>query len=117
MPMYSWNDLEEVQLNPIIKGRVLEVPNAMIARIKAPKGLLNMHTHEFDQVTLLLSGKLKWTIDGEGTRVCGPGDVMLMPAGVAHGGEALEDCEYIDIFAPARQDWSWYKQRLPTPIG
>lgn len=35
MPMYRWADLEEVPLNPLITGRVVEVPNAMLAGIAA----------------------------------------------------------------------------------
>ena len=113
MPMYRWDDLEEVELNPLIHGRVVEVPNAMLARIKAPKGPINMHRHDFDQITHMLAGKMRWVIEGEEPRIVTPGDVLLMPAGVAHGGEVLEDAEYLDIFAPGRQDFSWYKQRLP----
>jgi quercetin dioxygenase-like cupin family protein len=113
MPMYKWSDLEEVALNPLIKGRVVEVPNAMMARIKAPKGPINMHTHEFDQITHMLAGKMRWVIEGEEPRIVTPGDVLLMPAGVPHGGEVLEDAEYLDVFAPGRQDFSWYKQKLP----
>jgi quercetin dioxygenase-like cupin family protein len=112
MPMYRWVDLEEVPLNPLIRGRVVEVPNAMLARIKAPKGPINMHKHDFDQITHILAGKMRWVIEGEESRVVGPGDVLLMPAGVVHGGEVLEDSEYLDIFAPGRQDFSWYKQKL-----
>ena len=110
--MYKWAEMEEVALNPLIKGRVVEAPNAMLERIKAPKGPINMHTHDFDQITHMLAGKLRWVIEGEETRVVGPGDVMVMPAGVPHGGEVLEDAEYLDIFAPGRQDFSWYKQKL-----
>ena len=114
MPIYRWDDLEEVELNPLIYGKVVEVPNAMIARIRAPRGnALNMHVHDFDQVTHMIAGKIHWHIEGEGSRIVGPGDVLLMPAGVAHGGEVLEDAEYIDVFAPGRQDFSWYKQKLP----
>ena len=40
------------------------------------------------------------------------GDVLLMPAGVVHGGEVIEDAEYLDVFAPGRQDFSWYKQKI-----
>jgi quercetin dioxygenase-like cupin family protein len=113
MPIYRWDELEEVELNPLITGRVVEVPNAMLARIKAPKGPINMHKHDFDQITHMLSGKMRWEIEGEESRIVMAGDVLLMPAGIAHGGEVLEDAEYLDIFAPARQDFSWYKQRLP----
>ncbi len=114
MPVYNWDDLEEAELNPLIYGKVIEVPNAMVARIKAPAGnALNMHRHDFDQVSHMIAGKIQWHIEGEPTRIVGPGDVMVMKAGVAHGGEVLEDAEYIDVFAPGRQDFSWYKQKLP----
>ena len=112
MPIYRWAELEEVALNPLIRGRVVEVPNAMLARIKAPRGTINMHKHDFDQITHILSGKMCWVIEGEEPRVVGAGDVLLMPAGVVHGGEVLEDAEYLDVFAPGRQDFSWYKQTI-----
>ena len=113
MPYYRWDEMEEVELNPLIYGRVVEAPQAMLARIKAPKGnALNMHKHDFDQITHMLAGRIRWHIDGEEQRIVGPGDVMVMPAGVVHGGEVLEDAEYLDIFAPLRQDFSWHKQKL-----
>jgi len=112
MPIYRWSEMEEVPLNPLITGRVVEVPNAMLARIKAPKGQINMHKHDFDQITHMLAGKMRWEIEGEEPRIVGAGDVMVMAAGVVHGGEVLEDAEYLDIFAPGRQDFSWYKQKL-----
>jgi hypothetical protein len=37
---------------------------------------------------------------------------MLMKAGRAHGGEVLEEAEFLDVFVPPRQDFSWYKQKL-----
>jgi quercetin dioxygenase-like cupin family protein len=110
--MYRWDDLEEVALNPLIKGRVVEVRNAMLARIKAPKGSYSMHKHDFDQITHILGGKMRRVIDGEEPRIVSAGDVLLMPAGVAHGGEVLEDAEYLDVFAPGRQDFRWYKQKI-----
>lgn len=114
MPMYDWNELPEVELNPLIYGRIVEVPNAMVAKIRAPRGnALNMHKHDFDQVTNMLKGKILWHIEGEEPRLVGPGDVLVMPAGKLHGGEVIEDAEYIDVFAPGRQDFSWYKQRFP----
>jgi quercetin dioxygenase-like cupin family protein len=118
MPVYSWSELPEAELNPLIYGKALEVPNAIVARIRTPKGnALNMHRHNFDQVTNVISGRIRWHIEGAPSRIVGPGDVMLMPAGVAHGGEVLEDAEYIDIFAPSRQDFNWYKQSLPQEPG
>lgn len=113
MPIYRWSDLEEAELNPLVRGRVVETPQVMVARVKAPRdNTINMHRHDFDQITHMLSGRMRWQIDGEEPRIVEAGDVMLMPAGVAHGGEVLEDAEYLDVFAPPRQDFSWYKQKL-----
>jgi quercetin dioxygenase-like cupin family protein len=117
MAFYRWADMEEVPLNPLITGRVVEAPNAMLARIKAPKGPINLHKHDFDQITHMLAGKMRWTIEGEAPRIVAAGDVMVMPAGVAHGGEVLEDAEYLAIFAPGRPDFSWYKQKLEAKSG
>jgi quercetin dioxygenase-like cupin family protein len=113
MPFYNWDELEEAELNPLVYGRVVRAEHAMVARIRVRKGkVVNMHRHDFDQITNLLGGKMRWMIENEGERVVGPRDVMVMPAGVAHGGEVLEDAEYLDVFAPPRQDFSWHKQQL-----
>lgn len=56
MPMPRWANLEEVPLNPLITGRVVEVPKAMLVRIKAPKGPINMHSHDLDQISHMLAG-------------------------------------------------------------
>jgi len=118
MPFYHWDDLEEAELNPLVYGRVVRAEHAMVAKIKARKGkIVNMHRHDFDQITNLLSGKMRWMIENEEERVVGPWDVMVMPAGVAHGGEVLEDTEYLDVFAPPRQDFSWHKQKLDLKAG
>lgn len=113
MPIYRWEDMEEAELNPLVRGRVVETPQVMVARIKAPRDkTINMHRHDFDQITHMLAGRMRWQIEGEAPRIVEAGDVMLMPAGVAHGGEVLEDAEYLDVFAPPRQDFGWYRQRL-----
>lgn len=118
MPVHHWDDLEAVALNPLVQGRVLELPQVMVARITAPKGkTINVHRHDFDQITIMLRGKMRWQIEGEESTVVGPGHVLLMAAGVAHGGEVIEEAEYIDVFAPPRQDFSWYRQKLDQPPG
>ena len=118
MPVYSWDEVQERELNPLVRGRVVQTEHAMVARITAAKGkTMNVHRHDFDQITNMLRGKIRWVIEGEGERIVGPWDVMLMPAGVAHGGEILEDAEYLDVFAPPRQDFSWHKQKLDSSSG
>ena len=38
-------------------------------------------------------------------RVCGPGDVVVIPGGAEHEGWFREDTEVIDFFAPPRADF------------
>lgn len=113
MPWYNWDELPSRQLNTLVHGKVVQTEKAMVARLTAPAGkLVNMHKHDFDQITNILRGKMRWIIEGEGERVVGPWDVMVMPAGVAHGGEIIEETEYLDVFVPPNQDFTWDKQKL-----
>ena len=42
---------------------------------------------------------------GSEQRVCGQGDVVIIPGGTEHGGWFREDTEVIDFFAPPRDDF------------
>jgi hypothetical protein len=42
---------------------------------------------------------------GSEQRVCGPGDVVVIPGGTEHEGRFPEDTEVIDFFAPPRDDF------------
>lgn len=48
----------------------------------------------------LVSGKLKLTI-GDETFVASPGDAWMVPQGVVHQAEALEDASGLEVKAPA----------------
>src|SRR5262249_44908351 len=50
------------------------------------------------------AGKMEFRIGSE-QRVCGPGDVVVIPGGMEHEGWFSEDTEVIDFFAPPRDDF------------
>jgi quercetin dioxygenase-like cupin family protein len=52
----------------------------------------------------MLSGKMKFRI-GDEVRVCGPGELCVIPGGVEHEAWWLEDTEVIDVFSPPREDF------------
>jgi hypothetical protein len=52
----------------------------------------------------MLKGKMEFRLGSE-QRVCGPGDVVVIPAGSEHEGWFREDSEMIDFFAPPRNDF------------
>lgn len=60
-----------------------------------------MHQHDYEQVSVLLSGRLHLTV-GDLTRDIAAGDVWFAPAGVVHGGEVIgsEAAVFLDIYGP-----------------
>jgi quercetin dioxygenase-like cupin family protein len=62
------------------------------------------HKHANEQIAWMLTGKMEFRLGGE-RRTCGPGDVVVIPAGVEHEAFFPEDTEVIDVFSPPRDDF------------
>lgn len=70
-----------------------------------PHSVVEEHAHPHEQVGLLLSGRVRFTI-GEEEKVLGPGDVWCIPGGVKHKVVALDEpARAIDIFTPVREEY------------
>jgi quercetin dioxygenase-like cupin family protein len=70
-----------------------------------PDAAVLEHSHPHEQIGVLLSGRLEFTIGAE-TRMVGPGDHWRIPGGVPHrvvarGGPAVA----LDVFHPIREDY------------
>jgi quercetin dioxygenase-like cupin family protein len=63
-----------------------------------------MHNHEAEQITYVLTGSMKFKVNGEDV-VVRAGEVLHIPSWLPHQAEALEDCFEMDIFSPIRYDW------------
>ena len=60
------------------------------------------HHHSEQQIAIIVSGELTFTVGGE-TRVMTAGDLVVIPPHVPHGGFAGPDgCVAIDVFTPPR---------------
>ncbi len=55
-----------------------------------PGLLREKHTHEETHVIFIRKGKVTYTVNGDAKEL-GPGDVIIIPAGVAHSSEVLGD--------------------------
>jgi quercetin dioxygenase-like cupin family protein len=64
-----------------------------------------MHTHDppQDHVIVTRSGRMRWTVEDQSLDA-GPGDVIVTPAGTAHGYEVLGDepARVVCIDSPTR---------------
>jgi quercetin dioxygenase-like cupin family protein len=52
----------------------------------------------------MLKGKMEFRLGNE-QRVCGRGDLVVIPGGVEYEAWCREDTEVIDFFAPPRDDF------------
>ena len=61
-----------------------------------------MHHHVEQQIAIVLSGELAFTV-GEESKVMHAGDCVVIPPNVRHGGVAgAEGCKVLDVFTPPR---------------
>jgi quercetin dioxygenase-like cupin family protein len=80
-----------------------------------PDAVVPEHSHENEQVGILIEGSLRFRI-GDESRDVGPGDIWRILANVPHsvvtgpGGAVL-----VEVFAPARDDWGDVEAGNPRP--
>jgi quercetin dioxygenase-like cupin family protein len=99
------NHLPIEKVNPLLDRQLVTGERSMLARITLFKGcIVPLHSHENEQISYILEGALKFQIQGEEI-VVGAGEVLVIPSGVPHSAEALEDTIDLDIFCPPREDW------------
>ena len=64
-----------------------------------------MHSHPHEQMGMMISGRLEFTIGGE-TLVVGPGDSWRIPGDVPHSATAVDGpAVALDVFHPVRDDY------------
>ncbi len=102
---HRWADIPPEPMNPLLTRQFVSGVEGMAARIMLKKGcLVPEHSHPNEQIALILSGALEFTVNGE-TIIVRAGELIVLPPNVPHSALALEDTEDIDFFAPPRQDW------------
>jgi quercetin dioxygenase-like cupin family protein len=100
-----WKDVEIERLNPLLDRQLVVGQNIMLARVFLKKGShVPMHQHVNEQITYIITGALKFKIDGE-ELVVGAGEVLCIPSNMPHEAWALEDTVDLDVFDPPREDW------------
>jgi quercetin dioxygenase-like cupin family protein len=52
----------------------------------------------------VVSGEFQFELDDKST-ICKAGDIVVIPSNVPHFGKALTDCQLMDVFTPARDEY------------
>jgi len=102
---YRWDDIASEKVTEMISRKIVTGEREMLAQIWLKKGaIVPTHAHESEQLSYVLQGALKFTIQGE-EFIVREGEVLHIPSMVPHQAEALDDCFEMDVFSPIRQDW------------
>ncbi|MDQ7859312.1 MAG: cupin domain-containing protein [Armatimonadota bacterium] len=92
-------------VNPRMTRRLFWGQRLMGALIELKAGAsVPVHQHDNEQISYCISGAMRFILDGR-ELVLRPGEVLVIPGGVPHGAEVLEDTVEMDFFTPPREDW------------
>ena len=81
-------------------------PFTVIKYVYAPGSKFPEHSHEADQVTVVVSGNIVFNVSGDHVEL-GPGETAYLPGGSPHSASVPEDGEpvvSINVFHPPRKD-------------
>jgi quercetin dioxygenase-like cupin family protein len=101
--VYRWSEVEEEKPIALLTRRKVTGDQMLLAKIHLAKGCkVDLHSHESEQMGVVLSGHLRWTLGGDSPRTVDirGGETIHLPANVPHGVEALEDSDVIDVLSP-----------------
>jgi quercetin dioxygenase-like cupin family protein len=98
-------DMSMEHLNPLLDRQFVAGEKSMLARLRLRKGcIVPLHSHENEQITYILEGALKFSLQGKEV-VVRAGEILVIPSNVPHSAEAIEDTVDLDVFCPPRADW------------
>ena len=97
------DDLEALSPGPGLEFRPVTTESVMTNFVNfAASTHTPMHHHVEQQIAIVLSGELIFTV-GEETRTMRAGDCVVIPSHVPHGGDSGPDgCTVLDVFSPPR---------------
>ena len=102
-PKMMLHSLENLESRNMEEGRVtrrISGDAVGLIRVEWPAGTITTpHNHANELIVLLIEGRLR-ALGGETEFILMPGDLVVVPAYVEHGYEALEDSITIEAVGP-----------------
>jgi quercetin dioxygenase-like cupin family protein len=109
MPDWKVHTIEAAVREDMMAGiqrRFVSGERTTVAQIWLAKGaLVPRHTHESEQVSYVVSGALRFTLNDTDEVTVRSGEILVIPSNMPHSAESLEDTYDLDFFAPRRDDW------------
>jgi len=108
MNKYNWNQVQEEQVNPQMKRKLIYGEMVMIAKMEFTDGfIVPWHSHDNEQVTEVFEGVLRFWFDNDEQNHTDllPGDSIIIPRNRPHKALIIGKVVETDTFSPPRQDW------------
>ena len=106
--IFSWGDVDPWPFkHPWLVEKVVNGRNMQLIRAEfQPGSTYRLHSHEREQFSFMLSGRLRLTVGDEVAEI-GPGDMWYAPGNVVHGGEILgnEPVVFVDVYSPPADEF------------
>jgi quercetin dioxygenase-like cupin family protein len=116
-PAVTWDDIPGETARGGVHRRGFGTENVLLVMHDlAPDMDLSPHSHEFDQIAVIVEGEAIYHVGDRRNRV-GPGSVLLIPAGVEHYIEPTSSTpvKNLDVFAPCRPDYKHLIEWMQPP--
>lgn len=100
------SDLPSDSPMALLTRRRLIGEKMMVSDIHLARGFkVATHSHENEQISIVLSGTLKFTLGAEGqsdrpVHVVEGGGAIVLPSWLPHAAEAIDDVHVLDLFSP-----------------
>jgi quercetin dioxygenase-like cupin family protein len=105
MHSFDWSQIPQEYLNEKLSRKFIHGEKIMVAQLFLKQGcVVPDHSHESEQMSLIVTGSLKFRIEEE-EKILGSNQAVNIPSHVRHSVLALEDTLVYDVFSPIRQDW------------
>jgi quercetin dioxygenase-like cupin family protein len=107
VPQKIWNG---------VLGRVIQGERVTLGVVELdPDSVVPEHSHENEQIGLVLEGSLVFRI-GEESRELAPGGMYVIPSHTPHEVQTgPEGAVVVDVFAPVRADWERLERAERSP--
>ena len=95
--LYRWDELPLEKVTEMVARKAISGADETLTQAYLKKGaVVPQHTHGAEQFIYVLQGALRALVAGEESTVR-EGEVLLVPAGMAHQVEALDDTFVLSV--------------------